>query len=518
MNATPDDVVLAADASTPADPTPTPADAIPAATFDELGLLPELLRAIADAGYTTPTPIQRQAIPIIMAGKDVMGGAQTGTGKTAGFTLPLLQRLARHASSSPSPARHPVRALILAPTRELAMQVHQSVVTYSKHLPLRSVCIYGGVDIRPQIAELREGREIVVATPGRLLDHVQQKSVSFNFVEVLVLDEADRMLDMGFIPDIKRILAMLPKERQSLLFSATFSNEIKNLADSMLRAPQLIEVAKRNTVVDTITHRVYPVASDLKRSLLVHLLTHQDLGENAQQVLVFVGTKFGASRLAVYLARQGIAADAIHGDKSQQQRTEALEGFKSGKVRVLVATDVAARGLDIDDLPHVINYELPHTAEDYIHRIGRTGRAGRHGDATSLFAPEEKQRLADIERLIKRPIERVEITGFAELPSVRESAPPSNRGHRREHVEHAREKARERDRALTLEGSRPAGRELPSPVAHVPRIDPRLPKLDFDPNKPYVSKSVTVETNAEKPAPTRPQRPVAALLGGFGKK
>jgi len=487
----------------------------PAPTFDQLGLLPELLRAVKDNGYTHPTPIQTQAIPIILAGKDVMGGAQTGTGKTAGFTLPLLQRLARHASSSPSPARHPVRALILAPTRELAMQVHQSVVTYSKHLPLRSVCIYGGVDIRPQIAELREGREIVVATPGRLLDHVQQKSVSFNFVEVLVLDEADRMLDMGFIPDIKRILAMLPKERQSLLFSATFSNEIKNLADSMLKAPQLIEVAKRNTVIETITHRVYPVASDLKRSLLVHLLTHQD---DLQQVLVFVGTKFGASRLAVYLARQGIAADAIHGDKSQQQRTEALEGFKSGKIRVLVATDVAARGLDIDDLPHVINYELPHTAEDYIHRIGRTGRAGKHGDATSLFAPEEKQRLADIERLIKRPIERVEITGFAELAQVRESAPPSNRGHRREHLEHAREKARERDRALTLEGSRPAGRELPSPAAHVPRIDPRLPKLDFDASKPYVSKLGPVETSTEKPAATRPQKPVAALLGGFGRK
>ncbi len=488
----------------------------PAPTFDQLGLLPELLRAIKDAGYTTPTPIQIQAIPIIMAGKDVMGGAQTGTGKTAGFTLPLLQRLAKYASSSPSPARHPVRALILAPTRELAMQVHQSVVTYSKHLPLRSVCIYGGVDIRPQIAELREGREIVVATPGRLLDHVQQKSVSFNAVEVLVLDEADRMLDMGFIPDIKRILAMLPKERQSLLFSATFSNEIKNLADTMLKAPQLIEVARRNMVTETVTHRVYPVASDLKRSLLVHLLTHDE--ENAKQVLVFVGTKFGASRLAVYLERQRIAADAIHGDKSQQQRTEALEGFKSGKIRVLVATDVAARGLDIDDLPHVINYELPHTAEDYIHRIGRTGRAGKSGNATSLFAPEESQRLADIEKLIKRKIERVEISGFAELAPVHEGAPPSNRGHRREHLERAREKAREHDRALTLDGSRPAGRALPSPAAHVPRLDPRLPRLDFDPAKPYVSKLGPVETGTEKPAVTRPQKAVAALLGGLGKK
>ena len=486
----------------------------PAPTFDQLGLLPELLRAITDAGYTTPTPIQIQAIPIIMAGKDVMGGAQTGTGKTAGFTLPLLQRLAKYASSSPSPARHPVRALILAPTRELAMQVHQSVVTYSKHLPLRSVCIYGGVDIRPQIAELREGREIVVATPGRLLDHVQQKSVSFNAVEVLVLDEADRMLDMGFIPDIKRILAMLPKERQSLLFSATFSNEIKNLADTMLKAPQLIEVARRNMVTETVTHRVYPVASDLKRSLLVHLLTHDE--ENAKQVLVFVGTKFGASRLAVYLERQGIAADAIHGNKSQQQRTEALEGFKSGKIRVLVATDVAARGLDIDDLPHVINYELPHTAEDYIHRIGRTGRAGKTGNATSLFAPEESQRLADIERLIKRPIERVEITGFNLGTATPERDRERGRertgsGHRREHEE------RRREREVKPHDRRPPP-HLPAPAAHVPRLDPRLPRLDFDPNKPYVSKAVVVETGTEKPAVTRPQKAVAALLGGLGKK
>jgi ATP-dependent RNA helicase RhlE len=374
------------------------------------------------------------------------------------------------------------------------------------------VCIYGGVDIRPQIAELREGREIVVATPGRLLDHVQQKSVTFNFVEVLVLDEADRMLDMGFIPDIKRILAMLPKERQSLLFSATFSNEIKNLADSMLKAPQLIEVARRNMVTETVTHRVYPVASDLKRSLLVHLLTHDE--ENAKQVLVFVGTKFGASRLAVYLERQGIAADAIHGDKSQQQRTEALEGFKSGKIRVLVATDVAARGLDIDDLPHVINYELPHTAEDYIHRIGRTGRAGKLGNATSLFAPEETQRLTDIEKLIKRKIERVEITGFnlgTATPEREHGRERSGGGHRREHEE------KRREREVKQHDRRPPP-HLPAPAAHVPRLDPRLPKLDFDPNKPYVGKAGAVEIGAEKPAPTRPQRPVAALLGGFGKK
>ena len=502
------------------DTTSTDSSAVPPTpTFDEIGLLPELLRAVKDNGYTHPTPIQTQAIPIILSGKDVMGGAQTGTGKTAGFTLPLLQRLAKYASSSPSPARHPVRALILAPTRELAMQVHESVVTYSKYVPLRSVCIYGGVDIKPQIAELREGREIVVATPGRLLDHVQQKSVSFASVEVLVLDEADRMLDMGFIPDIKRILAMLPKERQSLLFSATFSNEIKNLADSMLKAPQLIEVARRNAVSETITHRVYPVASDLKCSLLVHLLTHQDL----KQVLVFVGTKFGASRLAVYLQRQGIEADAIHGDKSQQQRTEALEGFKSGKIRVLIGTDVAARGLDIDDLPVVINYELPHTAEDYIHRIGRTGRAGKHGDATSLFSPEESGRLADIEKLIKRKIERIEITGFDIGGATRESkgerggerprgrdldrgaaAPRAGSGHRREHEE------RQREREDKRRDSRPPP-HLPAPQAH-------LPKLDFDPMKPYENKHTSTGPSAEKPSVLRPQRPVAALLGGLGKK
>jgi ATP-dependent RNA helicase RhlE len=512
QNTTPSAVNEQDDTTTAVPPAPSHQGIPVPITFDDLGLLPELLRAVKDNGYTHPTPIQTQAIPIIMAGKDVMGGAQTGTGKTAGFTLPLLQRLAKYASSSPSPARHPVRALILAPTRELAMQVHESVVTYSKYMPLRSVCIYGGVDIKPQIAELREGREIVVATPGRLLDHVQQKSVSFASVEVLVLDEADRMLDMGFIPDIKRILAMLPKERQSLLFSATFSNEIKNLADSMLKAPQLIEVARRNAVSETITHRVYSVASDLKRSLLVHLLTHDE--ENAKQVLVFVGTKFGASRLAVYLERQGIAADAIHGDKSQQQRTEALEGFKSGKIRVLVATDVAARGLDIDDLPHVINYELPHTAEDYVHRIGRTGRAGKLGNATSLFAPEETQRLADIEKLIKLKIERIEITGFnlgTATPEREHGRERSGGGHRREHEE----KRRERD---SKQHDRRPPPHLPAPAAHVPRIDPRLPKLDFDPNKPYVNKPGGAEIAAEKPSPTRPQRPVAALLGGLGKK
>ena len=486
--------------------------------FTDLGLAPEILRAVHDAGYTEPTPIQAQAIPVVLAGQDVMGGAQTGTGKTAGFTLPLLHKLARHANSSPSPARHPVRALILTPTRELAMQVEESVKTYSKHLALRSVCIYGGVDMRAQIAELKEGREIVVATPGRLLDHVEQKTVSFNFVEFLVLDEADRMLDMGFIPDIKRILKLLPTTRQSLLFSATFSDEIKKLADAMLKNPQLIEVARRNTVSETITHRVHPVAADRKRYLLKHLLDDAAM----TQVLVFVGTKFGTARLASWLERQGINATAIHGDKSQQERTKALEAFKSGEARVLVATDVAARGLDIDDLPHVINYELPRVAEDYVHRIGRTGRAGKKGDATSLVAPEESRQLAEIERLTKFKIEQVVVPGFepgsAAPPEERERAERTGRGHKHE--------------PRSGRGPKSPIDHLPPPAAHLPRVrqQPMIAADGFDFSKPYMPSSPGEgsgeATPAEKPAPEksalagrhplRPLRPVAALLGGFG--
>ena len=483
-------------------------------TFEELGLLPELLKAVADAGYTEPTPIQAQAIPVVLAGKDVMGGAQTGTGKTAGFVL----RLARHASTSPSPARHPVRALILTPTRELAMQVHESVQTYGKYIPLRDLVVYGGVDIKPQTEALRRGVEIVVATPGRLLDHVQQKSVNFNSVEVLVLDEADRMLDMGFIPDIKRILAMLPKERQSLLFSATFSEEIKKLADTMLKAPVLIEVARRNAVTETVTHRMHPVDADNKRQLLAHLLKTSSL----KQVLVFVGTKFGASRLAHYLEKQGIEATAIHGDKSQQQRTEALEAFKSGKARVLVATDVAARGLDIDDLPHVINYELPHVPEDYVHRIGRTGRAGKEGDATSLVCAEERGKLAEIEKLIKRPIEQVVVPGFE--PGSDFSGPVEKRrgrGGRTEKGEDRSEKSEKSSSPRREPRSRErddAGRERREPR----RVEPakaKLPKLDFDPSKPYESRGSSTDTAATetKRSHHRPKRPVPALLGGLPK-
>ena len=531
-------------------------------TFDKLGLLPELLKAVADSGYTEPTPIQQQAIPVIMAGKDVMGGAQTGTGKTAGFTLPMLQRLAKYASASPSPARHPIRALILCPTRELAMQVHENVKTYSKYLPLRSAVIYGGVDMRAQTEELRRGVEIVVATPGRLLDHVQQKAVNFSQVEVLVLDEADRMLDMGFIPDIKRILAMLPEARQSLLFSATFSNDIKKLADTMLKEPQLIEVAKRNTVSETITHRMYPADHDAKRALLAHLIET----DNMQQVLVFVGTKFGASRLARYLDVKGISADAIHGDKSQAQRTEALEAFKANKVRVLVATDVAARGLDIDTLPHVINYELPHTAEDYVHRIGRTGRAGKTGIAMSLVAPEEKGYLAEIEKLIKMKIEQVVVAGYEQGSHFHDAPLPREGGRRHQRDgapgrsegrgEGSREGGRGREgrgesRATESRGearpereARPAeGRGEGRPAearpegrgdARPPRRDDSrhrnspppnrtvLPPLGFDPSKPYECAEPPASTEpgslAPQHTPSRPKRPVAALLGGLGKK
>jgi ATP-dependent RNA helicase RhlE len=392
-------------------------------SFAELGLAPDLLRAVADSGYTTPTPIQAQAIPVVLGGKDVMGGAQTGTGKTAAFALPILQRLAPKANASPSPARHPVRALILTPTRELAVQVEESFRTYGKHTNLRSTVVFGGVDIKQQLPIVRGGVEILVATPGRLLDHIEQKSVYLGQVEIFVLDEADRMLDMGFIPDIKRIMALLPprEKRQNLLFSATFSGEIKKLADQLLNAPQLIEVAKRNTAAETVAQFAYKVPADAKRGLLEHLVRTRNLN----QVLCFVRTKHGTARLARQLAKDGLVTDAIHGDKTQQARMEALAAFKEGKLQVLVATDVAARGLDIDDLPLVVNYELPHVPEDYIHRIGRTGRAGASGAAISLVAPDEERYLADIERLLKKKVEVVGASDFdaATHAERRERAP-----------------------------------------------------------------------------------------------
>ena len=396
-------------------------DATPA--FADLGLREEILRAVAEKGYVTPTPIQAKAIPAILAGKDIMGGAQTGTGKTAGFTLPILQLLAHHSNASPSPARHPVRALILTPTRELAIQVAESVAAYGKFAGLRSTVVFGGVNISSQIAIVRGGIEILIATPGRLLDHIEQKTVNLGQVEIFVLDEADRMLDMGFIPDIKRIMALLPAKRQNLLFSATFSDEIRKLADKLLNKPELIEVARRNAASDLVTHLVYKCAQDQKRALLEHIVKSR----NAEQVLVFMRTKHGASRLARQLEKDGLACTAIHGDKSQSQRIEALDGFKDNKVQVLVATDVAARGLDIEDLPLVVNYELPHVAEDYVHRIGRTGRAGATGEAISLVAPEEEKHLVEIEKLLKRKIDVEALPGdLAMSGSRRESRPHSH--------------------------------------------------------------------------------------------
>ncbi len=368
------------------------------ASFSTLGLAPEILRAVEEQGYTTPTPIQAQAIPVVLEGRDLMAGAQTGTGKTAAFTLPLLQKLLPFASSSASPARHPIRALILTPTRELAIQVEENVKAYSKHVPLRSLVVFGGVDIKTQTPTLMRGVEVLVATPGRLLDHVECRNLQLNQVQILVLDEADRMLDMGFMPDLKRILALLPKKRQNLMFSATFSDEIKKLSDDFLTDPILIEVARSNATAENVTQKVYRVEQADKHALLAELL------RSGTQALVFTKTKLTAGRLARMLQRDGINADAIHGDKTQQERLQALDAFKQGTVLALIATDVAARGLDIDQLPLVINYEIPHAPEDYVHRIGRTGRAGASGIAISLVSPEEEKYLKEIVKLIKHDI------------------------------------------------------------------------------------------------------------------
>jgi ATP-dependent RNA helicase RhlE len=380
----------------------------------------ELLTAVSDKGYKTPSPIQKQAIPLILEGRDLMGGAQTGTGKTAGFTLPLLQRLME--TEKPVKGRRPLRALVLTPTRELAAQVAESVRDYGKHLPLRSAVIFGGVSINPQKQKLIKGVDIVVATPGRLLDHVGQRSIDLSHVDILVLDEADRMLDMGFIHDIKKVLALLPKKKQTLLFSATFSDEIKRLSNSLLNSPALIEVARRNTTAESVAQVVHHVDKKRKRELLSLMIG----SNNWQQVLVFTRTKHGANKLAENLAKDGITSAAIHGNKSQGARTRALAEFKSNKVRVLVATDIAARGIDIDQLPHVVNFELPNVAEDYVHRIGRTGRAGNNGEAVSLVCVDELKLLKEIERLIKREIPIISTDGFEIDPSIK--AEPITRG------------------------------------------------------------------------------------------
>ncbi|MDO8989547.1 MAG: DEAD/DEAH box helicase [Sideroxyarcus sp.] len=380
-------------------------------SFASLGLSAELVRAVTERGYTEPTPIQAQAIPVILKGSDLMGGAQTGTGKTAGFTLPLLQRLADKQVIG----KGHIRALVLTPTRELAAQVEESVRIYGKHLPLKSMMMFGGVNINPQIKQLHGRVDILVATPGRLLDHMQQKTVDLSHVEILVLDEADRMLDMGFIRDIKRVLAVLPKQRQNLLFSATFSDEIKLLADGLLNNPVLIEVARRNATAELIEQRVYPVDREKKRVLLTKLIKDN----NWFQVLVFTRTKHGANNLADHLNKEGIPSMAIHGNKSQAARTRALAEFKTAKLQVLVATDIAARGIDIIELPHVVNYELPNVPEDYVHRIGRTGRAGSNGEASSLVCIDEHKLLHDIERLIKREITVVQVPGFEPDPRIK---------------------------------------------------------------------------------------------------
>ncbi len=381
-------------------------------SFKNLGLSEPILRAIAEEGYSKPTPVQEQAIPVILNNNDILAGAQTGTGKTAGFTLPLLQRLSERA---PRKGNRYVRALILTPTRELAAQVGESVEIYGKYLPFRSTVIFGGVGIKPQVAILRKGVDIVIATPGRLLDLAEQRAIDLSQVECLILDEADRMLDMGFIHDIKKVLALLPKHRQNLLFSATFSNEIKKLADGLLNKPTFIEVARRNTTSEMVEQTVHRVDKDRKRELLSHLITTRDW----KQVLVFTRTKHGANRLTKQLEKDGISAAAIHGNKSQSARTKALINFKEGSVSVLVATDIAARGIDIDQLPYVVNYELPNVPEDYVHRIGRTGRAGNEGEAVSLVCVDEDTYLRNIETLIKRPIPQVNIKGFAPDPSIK---------------------------------------------------------------------------------------------------
>ncbi|MBI5430093.1 MAG: DEAD/DEAH box helicase [Nitrosomonadales bacterium] len=453
-------------------------------SFADLKLAPEILKSLTESGYTTPTPIQAQAIPLVLEGSDLMAGAQTGTGKTAAFSLPMLQMLLPHASSSTSPARHPVRALILVPTRELAIQVEESVKVYAKHTHLRSLVVFGGVDIKTQTPTLKRGVEILVATPGRLLDHIEMKSVQLNQVQMLVLDEADRMLDMGFMPDLKRILALLPKQRQNLMFSATFSAEIKKLSSEFLTRPKLIEVARSNATSENVTQKVYLVEQADKHAFLAQLLR----GSDATQVLVFTKTKLTAGHLARQLQRDGVAADAIHGDKTQLERMQALEAFKNGKVTVLIGTDVAARGLDIDQLPMVINYEIPHAPEDYVHRIGRTGRAGASGAAISLVSPEEERYLAEIEKLIKHEIQKEK--------AVVTHAAKTGRAPRGEHHERA-------TRGEHTERTHAPRASAPKKTSHDPWFD-----------KPYEPGAGSFPAAAKQPeqAAEKPKKQVAALF------
>ncbi len=477
-------------------------------TFAEIGLHPLLLQAVADTGYTTPTPIQAQALPEVMAGKDVMGAAQTGTGKTAAFTLPILHRLMPLANTSASPARHPVRALILTPTRELADQVSESVKRYSLQTPLRSTVVFGGVDIGSQKEALRNGCEVLIATPGRLLDHVEQRNVNLSQVGILVLDEADRMLDMGFLPDLERIMRLLPTPRQTLLFSATFSTEIRKLGRTYLNSPVEIEVAKRNATADTVTQIAYAMPAESKRAAVVHLVKSKGL----KQVIVFSNTKIGTGRLARQLELDGVRAESIHGDKSQADRMKALEAFKAGELEVLVATDVAARGLDVAGVPCVINYDLPHSAEDYVHRIGRTGRAGAKGEAISFFAPAEEKFLLDIEKLIKTTVPRatLQIPGelMARASSSREgsSSRGDSRGERSERSAGSSRPASGSDRF-----SRPSRYSAPAKP-----IDEFFTK-PYEPSAAAVAAAAQAPATSSKPgAPVK--RSVGLLLGGANKK
>jgi ATP-dependent RNA helicase RhlE len=442
-----------------------------------------------------------------------MGGAQTGTGKTAAFALPTLQLLSKYASTSASPARHPVRALILAPTRELAIQVELSFREYGKHLPLRSAIVYGGADMDAQIRALRSGVEILVATPGRLLDHVHNKTVMFNQVSILILDEADRMLDMGFLPDIKRIIALLPPVRQNLLFSATFPDEIRNLVKTLLRNPAEVQIASRNAAADSVTHVVHPVPREKKRELIAYLIQTRGL----KQVLVFCGTRIGANRLAHQLRRDHIHADAIHGDKTQGEREAALEAFKAGKTTVLVATDVASRGLDIEGLPQVINFDIPHSPEDYVHRIGRTGRAGLTGEAISLVAPDDHEALGAIEKLIKKKIEKVVVPGFT--PHAGTAATlmgGESRGGQRNGGRGRREEGRGREKERERMPERERTPHRPPQAAHKPQ--PAAKPADPIFSKPYEPSASSTEPASQPQQQShsrRRERPVAALLGGL---
>jgi ATP-dependent RNA helicase RhlE len=415
-------------------------------SFNSLGLSEALLKAIDKQGYTNPSPIQQKAIPLILEGKDVLASAQTGTGKTAGFTLPMLQKL----SQGQQLRQRPIRALVLTPTRELAAQVHNNVKSYSEFLDIRSAVIFGGVNQRPQVATIRNGVDILIATPGRLLDLNYQNLLSLAKIEILVLDEADRMLDMGFKRDLDKIMKLMPNRRQNLLFSATFSKEIKSLANEFLHHPVLVEATPENTTVDAIEQKVYRVSKELKTGLIIKLISEGDW----QQVLVFTRTKHGANRLCKKMISSGITASAIHGNKGQGARTKALAGFKNGSVRVLVATDIAARGLDIPLLPHVVNFELPNIAEDYVHRIGRTGRAGASGEAISLVCGEEREYLRDIEKLVglKIPVDIVE--GFEPDPNA-PSAPPKKKQQSSRHSRNTSSKKSKSPKSDTAKGDQP---------------------------------------------------------------